>query len=192
MDSSLDRARGGLGIGLTVVRGLVDLHGGSVRAVSAGLGRGTRFEVCLPLAARVAAAAEGTLAPPGASTRASGARHVLIVEDDPDIRENLLELLAAEGHVVDAAEDGTSAIARAQTAPPEVALVDIGLPGMNGYDVARALRRAFGAQIYLAAMTGYGMPEDRAKARDAGFDAHLTKPVDLARVERLVRSAPGR
>jgi signal transduction histidine kinase len=189
VDSSLDRARGGLGIGLTVVRGIVELHGGTVRAFSAGLGRGTRFEIRLPLASRVEAPGATR---PQADTCVGRSRHVLIVEDDPDIRDSLQLLLEQDGHVVVSAPDGAAAIERAQAATPEVVLVDIGLPGMDGYELARELRSAFGARIYLAAMTGYGLPEDRAKARDAGFDTHLTKPVDLERVERLIREAPGR
>jgi CheY-like chemotaxis protein len=188
VDGSLDRARGGLGIGLTVVRGLVELHGGSVHAVSAGLGRGTRFDIRLPLASRIEVAPPEASPPVGAEV--GRARHVLIVEDDPDIRDLLQETLVCGGHVVDAAADGAAAIAHAHVATPDVALVDIGLPGMTGYDLARALRSEFGVRIYLAAMTGYGLPEDQQKARDAGFDTHLTKPVDLDSVDRLVRGAP--
>jgi signal transduction histidine kinase len=188
VDGTLDRARGGLGIGLTVVRGIVELHGGSVRAFSAGRDCGTRFEVRLALA--VAWKAEPKPAAPVA-TPARG-RHVLLVEDDDDIRDSLQALLEQDGHVVDAAPDGTAAIARADATKPEIALVDIGLPGMSGYDVARALRGTFGTRIYLAAMTGYGLPEDRARAREAGFDVHLTKPVDFDRVEQLLRNAPVR
>ena len=187
VDGSLDRARGGLGIGLTVVRGIVELHGGTVEAFSAGRDRGTRFEVRLPLASDTAASPQ---APDRAGPTAQRRRHVLVVEDDEDIRDLLRELLESKGHFVDSAQDAGAAIAKAEAASPEIALVDIGLPGKSGYELARALRTAFGERIYLAAMTGYGLPEDRAKAREAGFDVHLTKPVDLERVETLVRNAP--
>lgn len=190
VEGSLDRARGGLGIGLTVVRAIVELHGGSVHATSAGLGGGTCFEIRLPLASGA------RIVPTAAALPATGeggrARHVLIVEDDPDIRDTLQELLEGGGHLVASAADGAAALARASEDVPDVALVDIGLPGMTGYELARALRDTFGARIYLAAMTGYGLPEDRQRACDAGFDTHLTKPVDLDSVDRLVRSAPVR
>jgi signal transduction histidine kinase/ActR/RegA family two-component response regulator len=190
VDGSLDRARGGLGIGLTVVRGIVELHGGTVEAFSEGLDRGSRFDIRLPLAASVEAASPAAR-PPAAAELGRG-RRVLIVEDDADIRDTLREALECVGHVVDAAADGVAAIAQAHVVTPEVALVDIGLHGMTGYELARALRNEFGVQIYLAAMTGYGLPEDRQKAREAGFDTHLTKPVSLESVDRLVRGAPDR
>jgi CheY-like chemotaxis protein len=191
VDSSLDRARGGLGLGLTVVRGIVELHGGSVRALSEGLGRGTRFEIRLPLAPALRMA-PATEAAPRPSVAVSHPRCVLIVEDDADIRETLQETLEDEGHIVRTAPDGAAAIAQARVARPEVALVDIGLPGMTGYDLARTLRAEFGAAIYLAAMTGYGLPVDRERAHEAGFDVHLTKPVDVEKLGQLVRQVPER
>ena len=197
IDSSLDRARGGLGLGLTVVRGLVELHGGSVCALSEGLGRGTRFEIRLPLAAPVDEATPLGAAPveeaaPGPGAPPLHPRHLLIVEDDADIRDTLQETLEHEGHLVRTAPDGAAAIAQARVVRPEVALVDIGLPGMTGYDLARTLRAEFGATIYLAAMTGYGLPVDRQRAHEAGFDVHLTKPVDIERLRQLVRQVPER
>jgi len=188
VDRTLDRARGGLGIGLTVVRALVELHGGSVRAESAGLGRGSCFEVRLPLAEAAAANEAPAAVPPAPNS----ARRVLIVEDDSDISETMQDLLQAVGHRVETAATGPAGVERARALEPDVVLVDVGLPGMDGYDVARALRGAFGDRVYLAALTGYGRPEDRKRAREAGFDAHLTKPVDLASVEKILRDAPRR
>ena len=189
VDSSLDRARGGLGLGLTVVRGLIELHGGSVRALSEGLGRGTRFEIRLPLAPALRAVPVEEAAP-RRSVLIAHARRVLIVEDDADIRDLLQETLEDEGHIVCTAPDGAAAIAQARAARPEVALVDIGLPGMTGYDLARTLRAQFGGAIFLAAMTGYGLPLDRQMANEAGFDVHLTKPVEIERVQQLLRQVP--
>ena len=188
VDGSLDRSGGGLGIGLTIVRALVELHGGQVRAASDGPGRGTRVEVRLP-------AARGDVPLPQVQVRLPArepltpSRRVLVVDDDEDVREVLRELLEAEGFDVEAAAEGSSAVARAHATLPEIALVDIGLPGMNGYEVARAIRRDLGENIYIAALSGYGQPEDRAKSYDAGFDAHLTKPVDIEVVTRMLREA---
>ncbi len=183
-EQPLDREPGGLGIGLTLVRRLVELHGGTVAARSPGPGEGTTVEVRLPLAP----AGVGTPRPPGApETVAAPPRHVLIVEDHADAREALRAVLESDGHRVDAAADAREAIALARRAPPDVALVDIGLPGMNGYDLARELREtAGGGGILLIALTGYGQAEDRRKAREAGFDAHLVKPVEPAELNRIL------
>jgi CheY-like chemotaxis protein len=169
----LDRADGGLGIGLTLVKALVELHGGSVTAASEGPGRGATFTVRLP-----------SIVPPSGRAAARPARapvvprRVLIVEDNADAREMLGTALTSAGHEVREADTGTAALDAAATFRPDVGLIDIGLPGVDGYEVARRLRATDeGQRMLLVALTGYGQPEDRRRARAAGFDAHLTKPV---------------
>jgi len=249
-DRTLDMAQGGLGVGLTLVKRLVELHGGTVTAHSAGEGTGSEFVVRLPgvgrhshapslggidiarrpsawipgqeeaaeaaeeaaeAAAIAAAIAAGTIAagttfdgmsPPflpvpsvdamrprsGPVDAAEPARRlrILVVDDNPDIRATLHDLLEMQGHEVDVAEDGPQAIECVLTRQPQVALVDIGLPGMDGCEVARTLRSTPGVRTRLVAMTGYGQPEDRKRALDAGFDAHVVKPVDLDELTRLL------
>jgi signal transduction histidine kinase/ActR/RegA family two-component response regulator len=191
-DRTLERAQGGMGLGLTVVHRLVALHGGDVRATSAGLGLGSEFTVRVPLIERPASEAHpNPAARPDRSTPSpSRPRNVLIVEDSADIRESLQELLEGLGHRVEAAADGEQALIRALSHKPDVALVDIGLPRIDGYEVARRMREALGTDVLLLALTGYGQPEDRARAAAAGFDLHLTKPVELATLELLL-SGPG-
>jgi signal transduction histidine kinase/CheY-like chemotaxis protein len=182
-EQALDRAQGGMGLGLSVVRTLVRLHGGTVAAASPGPGRGTTFTVRLPRGAS-ASLAPDDLTP--ISRREVHPRVILIVEDGPDNRETLQELLEALGHTVHVAVDGVEGVDVALSVRPEVALVDIGLPRLDGFEVARRVRAALGRQIFLVALTGYGQPEDRTRAAVAGFDAHLTKPMDLDALERLL------
>ncbi|NVI97629.1 response regulator [Myxococcus sp. AM009] len=189
-ERTLDRAQGGLGIGLTLVKRLVELHGGSVRAHSDGLAKGSTFTVRLPRGQveQAPVLQDAPVAP------ASG-RHVLLVDDHTDSRQLVRELLEMEGHTVSEAEDGPSGLARARELRPEVVLLDIGLPGLDGYEVARALRSTDeGRDLVLIAVTGYGLEEDRRRALEAGFDEHLVKPVDLARLRELLlptkRAAP--
>ena len=178
----LARSKGGLGIGLSLVRRLVELHGGSVTARSDGRGRGAAFEVVLPRL--VARAANDSSEHVPAQRR--GVR-MLVVEDNADIREALREVCASWGHQVHVAADGRSAIELAQRIQPEVALVDLGLPGVDGYEIARRLRAGpAGANIHLLAITGYGAPEYEQRSLAAGFDAHLVKPVDPEQLRRLV------
>ncbi len=183
--TTIDRAQGGLGLGLCLVKRLVALHDGTVEARSEGEGRGSAFEVVLPLAA-MAGAAEGTSieAPPE-----GGKLRVLVVEDNEDNRDALKLLVEHLGHDVDAVEDGLRGVARALADHPDIMLVDIGLPGLDGYEVARRVRGALGAGVKLVAVTGYGQPEDRRRAIAAGFDQHLTKPVDYDTLGRLFRPA---
>src|SRR5262245_45576933 len=170
----LDRADGGLGIGLTLVKALVELHGGSVTAASEGPGRGATFTVRLP-----------SILPPSDSRAAARPakapvvpRRVLIVEDNADAREMLASALSSAGHEVREADTGTAALDAAATFRPDVGLIDIGLPGVDGYEVARRLRATDeGKRMLLVALTGYGQPDDRRRARAAGFDAQLTQPV---------------
>ncbi|AKF07237.1 PAS domain-containing protein [Sandaracinus amylolyticus] len=179
-----DRSQGGLGLGLALVRGLVELHGGTVRAQSEGHGRGAELTITLPLR-EPAPSAELASAP--AETRP---RRVLIVEDNEDAAEMLRMVLESGGHHVEVAHTGSEAIARARALAPEVVLCDIGLPGvMDGYDVARALRRDAATKgARLVALTGYGQEEDQRRAMDAGFDRHVTKPVDPRALGSLVGS----
>lgn len=182
-DRSLDRSQGGMGIGLTLVRLLVELHGGKVEAASAGLGKGSTFTVTLPLLAGAGdAVAEATI-----SKQSGPGRHVLLVEDSADNREMLQVLLEMDGHRVDVAADGLQAVERGIALKPDVAIIDIGLPGIDGYEVAQRLRAQLGERIILVALTGYGMPEDRMKASRAGFNVHLIKPVALPELEAALQ-----
>ena len=181
-EEALDRAHGGLGIGLTLVRSLVELHGGTVRAESPGRGLGSTFTVRVPGAE--AGASKGSdeegAVPPVES------RRILLVEDNADVRDGLRELLEESGHRVATAADGLEGIQLASSFRPDAAFVDIGLPGLDGYGVARHLRQSLGADVLLVALTGYGLPEDRRRALEGGFDAHLTKPVTLRAILRLL------
>jgi signal transduction histidine kinase len=189
-DRTLERAEGGLGIGLTLVRALVRQHGGDVTARSPGPGKGATFEVRLPLLpAGIAATASGA---PRPSRRVADSMplRVLIVEDNEDNRESLVALLGQLGHAPSAVADGPQALERLGAEAHDLAIVDIGLPAMDGYEVARQVRETFGPRPYLVALTGYGQPEDRARARAAGFDDHVTKPLDLDALERLIAHTP--
>jgi PAS domain S-box-containing protein len=182
---SLDRPRGGLGIGLTLVRRLVELHGGSVEAESAGAGQGSEFRILLPAHPTDDRVAAESTAEPGKVT----ARHVLIAEDHADSRESLRLLLEASGHRVEAASNGNEAVELALSRAPEIAFIDIGLPGLDGYDVAREIRAAEGAGfIYLVALTGYGQPIDRRRALESGFNEHMVKPLRRDKLLRLMAS----
>jgi signal transduction histidine kinase len=174
-----DRTRGGLGIGLPLVRALVEAHGGRVEAHSDGAGRGSEFVVRLPL--RAGAAAHEA----GAAGRRRG-RRVLVVEDNPDGRETLRMMLEMWGHRVEVAADGQQGVDQALALRPEVALVDIGLPLLDGYEVARRVRAALGRDIFLIALTGYGQPHDFRRAFEAGFDAHLVKPAEPEELHELL------
>ena len=189
-DRSLDRSQGGLGIGLTLVRRLVELHGGSVTATSAGVGQGSEFVVRLPAGTSPEAGenrgdddkANGTSGP---GHRRS--RRVLVVDDNIDGARVLARLLRAGGHETLVAHDGPAALEEARAHPPDVVLLDIGLPGMDGYQVARRLRELDGMdRALLVALTGYGRDEDRRRSMEAGFDHHLVKPVDPGSLKELL------
>ena len=186
-ERSLARTEGGLGIGLTIVRKLVALHGGSVAARSDGPGTGSEFIVLLPALDAKQAVNESptTWQPSVASVR----RRVLIVDDNRDMADTIAALLSAAGHDVRTVYDGLSAVATALEYRPDVVLLDIGLPGISGYEVARRIRSSeHGRPVVLVALTGYGQDEDRRRAREAGFDRHLVKPVVAAALESIVRS----
>ena len=182
---SLERSQGGLGIGLSLVKGFVELHGGTVAAASEGAGHGTTFTVRLPLAERPAGmAAEEPRISHEARLRP---RRVLVVDDNRDAASSMVALLQAAGHEVREAHDGAAALALAGEFDPEVILLDIGMPGMNGLDVARALRsRQHQRQSRIIAVTGWGQERDRRLTREAGFDYHLTKPVNHLELDVLL------
>ncbi len=177
------RSRGGLGLGLALVRGLVASHGGHVEARSAGPGKGSEFEVRLPL--REEADADRSPA------RARRRRRILVIEDNVDAAVTLREVLEIEGHEVEVAHGGAEGVARARERHPEIVLCDIGLPGMDGYDVARAIRGHPGLRdVHLVAVSGYALPEDVRRAKEAGFEQHLPKPPSLEQLERAIESIP--
>jgi PAS domain S-box-containing protein len=178
---ALDRSRGGLGLGLALVKQLVELHGGSVSMVSGGRGHGSEFVVRLPAPAVRAESAPPAAPAPGSARNRR--RRVLVVEDNADAREGLRLLLTYAGHEVETSEDASSGLDKLKSFRPEVALIDIGLPGVDGYALARMARQTPEAKAtYLVALTGYGQAEDRQKALAAGFDMHMTKPVDPAKL----------
>jgi signal transduction histidine kinase len=182
---SLDRSRGGLGLGLAIARSLVQLHGGEIEAHSAGVGTGSEFTIRLPLAAELAdapvpGAAPGHLA---AVTR----RRVLLVDDNQDVLQGLRALLEVGGHEVQAVGDPASALRASASFVPDLAILDIGLPGMDGYELASELRRRPGfGNTRLVALSGYGQPADQARSRAAGFAAHLVKPITPAQLYSLL------
>jgi signal transduction histidine kinase/ActR/RegA family two-component response regulator len=191
-DRSLDRAQGGLGVGLAVVKGLVEMHGGEAHAASEGLGRGSEITLLLPLdqgASLTAPAPDLTEAPILADTPNAAHRRILVVEDNPDAAATLRDFLELSGHEVETANSGADGVQAAREFHPEVVLCDLGLPGMDGYQVAAALRRdPETASAKLIAVTGYGREEDRRKSKEAGFDLHLTKPVDPVQLRILLQS----
>jgi signal transduction histidine kinase/CheY-like chemotaxis protein len=181
-ESSLDRSQGGMGIGLTLVKSLVELHGGTVAVHSEGRGRGSEFVVRLPLGRKAVALPEerAPVPAPRESLR------IVLIDDNADIRETLRDYLEALGYQLWTAVDGPSGLAAILERRPEVALVDIGLPILDGYAVARHVREKLGDSIRLVAVTGYGQAEDRQRALSAGFDEHMRKPLALPALEELL------
>jgi len=185
LDTSLERSVSGLGIGLTLVGNLVELHGGTVGAHSAGIGHGSEFTVRLPILVETL-----KLAPPkptATEPAPTTARRILVVDDNQDSATTLAMLLKLSGHEVHTANDGLEAVEAAGTFRPHVVLLDIGLPNLNGYEVARQIReQPWGKDMVLVALTGWGQEESRQKSRDAGFNGHLTKPVDFPSLEKSI------
>jgi PAS domain S-box-containing protein len=188
-DRTFDRSDGGLGIGLSLVRSLVEMHGGTVEAHSAGRGKGSEFVVRLP---RLPAAA-GELLAEASDARARACRRfrILVVDDNVDSAETMATLLRMEGHEVSTAHDGPKAVEGARRERPDVVLLDLGLPGLNGFQVCKALRAEGLAGTLVVAMTGYGQQEDRQRAREAGFDAFLVKPVALPVLREILATRAG-
>jgi CheY-like chemotaxis protein len=186
-DRSPARSEGGLGVGLTLVKSLVEMHGGRVEAHSEGPGKGSEFVVRLPaLPADSPLPKDGGGTEPAALAPAPG-RRVLVVDDNVDVAEMLALVLREEGHEVRTAHDGPAALQAAESFRPEVVLLDIGLPRMDGYEVARRLRGQAGMKkALLVALTGYGQEEDRRRAEKAGFDVHLVKPANPAALQSLL------
>jgi PAS domain S-box-containing protein len=185
VDRSVERFQGGLGIGLTLVQRLVAMHGGTVEARSAGPGQGSEFVLRLPRAGAGAPGARPATAGPEAVTAADRYR-ILVVDDNHDAAESLAMLLGMLGHDVRSAHDGLAAVETAEAFQPRVVLLDIGLPGLNGHDVARRIREQRGDDVVLVALTGWGQEEDRRRSREAGFDHHLTKPVEFGALTKLL------
>jgi signal transduction histidine kinase/ActR/RegA family two-component response regulator len=177
-----ERPHGGLGIGLTLVRTLVEMYQGQITASSPGPGQGSEFIVRLPLAKN-----EQQVSNARAAAVSDAARRLLVVEDNPDAREALRTLLKLWGHQVEVASDGPEGVEKALAMRPEVALVDIGLPLIDGYEVARRVRSGLGKSVFLVALTGYGQPHDYHLAFEAGFDAHLVKPAEPEEIRRLIQ-----
>jgi signal transduction histidine kinase len=186
VDTSLERAQGGLGLGLALVRSIVQLHGGTVSASSEGLGRGSRFSVDLPQAD------DGVVtqsSPPDAAAEATRKR-ILIVEDNPDVRDLFVQLLKGAGHEVACANDGPAGLREVLALAPDIAFVDVGLPGFDGLELARKARER-GSRSHLVALTGYGQAEDRKRTAEAGFDEHLVKPaLDSEIAQSIARAKP--
>jgi len=186
-DQGLDRSRGGLGLGLALVKGLVELHHGEVNVTSEGLGKGTKFTIRLPAEATppMVASADPVVIPEGTKYR------ILLVEDNKLTAESTRLLLDDDGYEVQTASNGKTALEIAQVFHPQVVLCDIGLPAMDGYEVIRSLRQVEElSSAYVIAMTGYGREEDQRKAREAGFDLHMTKPIDYNNLRQTLASLP--
>jgi CheY-like chemotaxis protein len=180
-DRTLDRAQGGLGIGLSVVKRLIEMHGGRVAASSPGPGAGATFELRLPLIERNDVVVEE------AKLQQIPARRILIVDDNVDAADSLVMILRLDGHEAEAVYSAHDALERAAALKPHVALLDIGLPKMNGYELAQHLRTQPDLRdIRLIALTGYGQDDDRERTRAAGFDDHLVKPAELALLQKAI------
>ena len=185
VDHSLERSHGGLGIGLSLVRRLVQMHGGSVEAYSEGVGAGSEFIVRLPVAAELAELVSSAL---GVDARgAASGRRILVVDDNQDSASSLANALNILGHETQTAFDGASALELGAQSAPDVVILDIGMPGLNGYETARRLRaQPWGREVSLIALTGLGHGDDRRRSIEAGFDAYLVKPVELATLQKLL------
>lgn len=191
-DRTLDRAKGGLGIGLSLVKSLVELHGGHVEVSSSGINQGSEFVVRLPLLPSTVLPAEANPAPPATpATPALASRRVLVVDDNPDVAQSFTMLLEVMGYNVAIATDGPSALDMISKYQPEIIFLDIGLPGMDGYEVAQHLRQAHELGAFkLYALSGYGTSEDRRHSEQVGFDRYLVKPVDFDTLKQLLATPP--
>ena len=185
VDHNLERAQGGLGIGLTLVRRLVEMHGGTVEVKSEGSGRGSEFIVRIPVPKEAELGSAGRATDLRAA--ASGKRRILVVDDNRDAAESLGMMLRLMGNEVQTANDGLAAVDVAQEFHPDIILLDIGLPKLNGYDACRRIReQPWSKDMVIVALTGWGQEEDRLRSKEAGFDQHLVKPVDMNDLTRLL------
>jgi signal transduction histidine kinase/ActR/RegA family two-component response regulator len=191
-ENAIGRAQGGMGIGLALVRNLLHLHGGTIHAKSDGIGKGSEFTVRFPLAVPVEETKEPERRVAVVASGDGQPRRIVIVEDNADVRELLRLKLRRLGHAVDAVGDGVSGVTAIVNAKPDLALVDIGLPGIDGYEVATRVRDSLGPGVVLVAVSGFGQPEDKRKALEAGFDEHITKPADVTDIENLLARLPPR
>ncbi len=187
-ENAIGRAQGGMGIGLALVRNLAELHDGSVAARSDGVGKGSEFVVRLPLAASLEPRGDRavTIPPTAPSVEAHAARRIAIVEDNKDVRDLLRLKLTRLGHTVVDARDGLEGLRVVLAERPDLALVDLGLPGIDGFQLAKEVREQLGDDVILVAVSGFGQPEDKRRAIEAGFDEHLTKPADVGDIENLL------
>jgi CheY-like chemotaxis protein len=187
LNDSLERSRGGLGIGLTLVKQLVEMHGGAVEARSEGADQGAEFMVRLPIAV-TAMKERGQPASEIATKAATGAgHHILVADDNEDAANSLSALLRIIGHDVRVAYDGAEAVELAATFRPDVILLDIGMPGLNGFEAARDIRaRPWGKNVMLIAVTGYGQKADKRRSREVGFNHHIVKPINFTALEKLL------
>jgi CheY-like chemotaxis protein len=191
VDQSLEKSHDGLGIGLTLVRRLVELHGGTVNAQSEGPGKGSEFTVCLPVAEGASRRARPQET--GSSTGPVAKHRILVVDDNKDSGRTLSLLLGLKGHEVQTANNGLEAIDVAEEFRPDVILMDVGMPKLNGYEATQRLRATeFGKDIMIVALTGWGQASDVARSIEAGCSAHLVKPVDFAELERLLANCDKR
>ena len=191
-ENAIGRAQGGMGIGLALVRSLVQLHNGSIEAKSAGIGKGSEFVVRLPLASRDQRMVASTVQSRMEAEPRTTPRHIVIVEDNSDVRDLLRHKLGRLGHKVDDASDGLEGLQVLLREKPDLALVDLGLPGMDGFALAREARNQLGENVVLVAVSGFGQPEDKRRALEAGFDEHITKPADVQDIENILRRFPPR
>ena len=189
IDTSLERSVSGLGIGLMLVKNLVEMHDGTVEVYSAGVGHGSEFVVRLPIMLE----APSPLPPEPIVSETTTARRILIVDDNRDAAASLAMLLKITGHETHIANDGLEAVEAVATFRPEIVLLDIGLPKLNGYEACRRIReQPWGKNIVIVALTGWGQEEDREKSKNAGFDGHMVKPLDFAALTKLLAESPPR
>jgi signal transduction histidine kinase/CheY-like chemotaxis protein len=191
-ENAIGRAQGGMGIGLALVRNLMQLHEGTVEASSGGVGKGSEFVLRFPLAPVDTKDVPAAVSPNVRAAAPMPARKIVIVEDNDDVRDLLKLKLSRLGHTVATARDGVEGLQLLLEDRPDLALVDLGLPGMDGFAVAREVRGSLGRELVLVAVSGFGQPEDKRRAIEAGFDEHITKPADIHDIEALLRRFPSR